>query len=161
MRKTRTDPPGRQRNSDRMQEERKSGHVSRPRTYVDDYLLIRVQHSDESTRTVFASTSVVSDHAQCLIRRWGEELPCRFPRKNADWVATSDALTKSITSSRSRCPTSPWSTAISRCSRPVSPRLASSLEPSSTAGIVACQMMSSLPNDSTCINLLLRNLQCL
>ena len=59
--------------------------------YVDDYLLIRVHHSDDKTALI-ASASLASDHVPLFGP--GEEgvTPILGPKKSTGWDTTIDAL---------------------------------------------------------------------
>ena len=64
--------------------------------YVDDYLLIRVQHLSDNTALI-ASASLASDH----VRLFGPEegvTPILAPKKSTDWDTTVDALGFTINS---------------------------------------------------------------
>lgn len=60
--------------------------------YVDDYLMIRVQHSDDDTTAQTMSASLGSGH----VRMFGSEevgaTPIQAPNKNTDWDTKIDAL---------------------------------------------------------------------
>ena len=60
--------------------------------YVDDYLLIKVLHSDDDTIALTASASLASDHVRLFGQ--GEEgaTPILAPQKSTDWDNTIDAL---------------------------------------------------------------------
>ena len=60
--------------------------------YVDDYLLIRVQHSDDDKTALIVSASLASDHVRLFGS--GEEgvPPSLAPKKNTNWDSKIDAL---------------------------------------------------------------------
>ena len=60
--------------------------------YVDEYLLIRVQHSVDEKPALIASASLASDHLRLFGP--GEEgvTPILAPKKSTDWDATIDGL---------------------------------------------------------------------
>ena len=72
------------------------GEISDPffaTVYVDDYLLIKVRHSDDDKTALIASASLASDD----VRLFGPEeeegvTPISAPKKSTDWDATIDAL---------------------------------------------------------------------
>ena len=66
--------------------------------YVDDYLLIRVQHSDDDQTALIASAPIASDHV-CLFGP-GEEgvSPILGPEKITNRDSTIDALRLHINS---------------------------------------------------------------
>ena len=59
--------------------------------YVDDYLLVRVQHTDDKTALI-PSTTLACDHVRLFGP--GEEgvTPILASKKNTDWDTTIDAL---------------------------------------------------------------------
>ena len=59
--------------------------------YVDDYLLTRVQHSDDDNTVLIASASLAWD--QMRLFGPGEEgvKPILAPKKSTDWDTTIDA----------------------------------------------------------------------
>ena len=59
--------------------------------YVDDYLLVRVQRSDDKT-ALMASASLASDHTSFLGPGEQEVSPIFAPKKNTNWDSTIDAL---------------------------------------------------------------------
>ena len=66
--------------------------------HVDDYLLIKVQHSDAGTNDLIASASLASDHVR-LIGPWEEGVtPILAPNKSAQRDAMIDALGFTINS---------------------------------------------------------------
>ena len=60
--------------------------------YVDDFLLVRVQHADDDRTALTASASLASDHVRLFGP--GEEgaTPILAPKKSTDWDTTIDAL---------------------------------------------------------------------
>ena len=68
--------------------------------YVDDYLLIRVQHSDDKTALI-ASASLASDHVP-LFGPGEEGVTPIFDPKITDWDSTIDALGLAINSHTTR-----------------------------------------------------------
>ena len=66
--------------------------------YVDDYLLIKVQHSDDDTTALIASASLASDHVRLFGP--GEEGVTLIlaPHKSTNWDTTIDALGFTINS---------------------------------------------------------------
>ena len=60
--------------------------------YVDDYLLIQVQRSDDDKTALIASASLASDHVRLFGQ--GEEgvPPIIAPKKSTKWDTTIDAL---------------------------------------------------------------------
>ena len=66
--------------------------------YVDDYVLIRVHHSDDDKTALTASASLASDHVRLF--RPGEvgETPVLANKKSTDWELTIDALGFNINS---------------------------------------------------------------
>ena len=60
--------------------------------YVDEYLLVRVQHADDGRTALTASASLASDHVRLFGR--GEEgaTPVLAPKKSTDWDTTTDTL---------------------------------------------------------------------
>ena len=58
--------------------------------YVDDYLLIKVQHSDDDTTALIASASLASDHVPLLGQGGESETPILVPKKSTDRDATID-----------------------------------------------------------------------
>ena len=65
---------------------------------VDDYLLIKVQHSDDDKTALIGSASLASDHVRLFGP--GEEgvTPILAPKKSRDWDTTIDALGFTINS---------------------------------------------------------------
>jgi len=77
------------------------GEISDPfftTVYVDDYLLIRVQHSDDDKSALTASATLASDHVRLFCP--GEEgvTPILAPKKSTDWDSKIDALGFTINS---------------------------------------------------------------
>ena len=66
--------------------------------YVDDYLRIRVQHSDDDTSALTASASLASDHVRLFGP--GEEgvTPILAPKKSTDWNTEIEALGLTVNS---------------------------------------------------------------
>ena len=66
--------------------------------YVDDYFLIKVQHTDNGTTALIASASLTSDHVRLLGR--GEEgvTPTIALKKRTERDTTIDALGFTINS---------------------------------------------------------------
>ena len=60
--------------------------------YTDDYLMIKVQHSDDDPTALIASASLASHHVRLFGQ--GEEgvTPILAPKKIANWDTTIDAL---------------------------------------------------------------------
>ena len=65
---------------------------------IDDYLLIKVQHSDDDTTALIASASLASDHVRFFGP--GEEgvIPSLAPNKSTDGDTRNDALGFTINS---------------------------------------------------------------
>ena len=77
------------------------GEISYPfftTVYVDDYILIRVQHSDDEKTALIASASLASAHVH--LGGPGEEGVTLIlaPKKSTDWVSTINALGCTINS---------------------------------------------------------------
>ena len=68
--------------------------------YVDDYqyLVIRVQHSDDDKTALIASASLASDHVRFFGPREKGMSPILAPKKSANWDSTIDALGFTINS---------------------------------------------------------------
>ena len=66
--------------------------------YVDDYLQVRVQHSDNNTTALVASASLGSDHVGLWCPEEVEVSPILAPKKSTDWDTTIDALGFTISS---------------------------------------------------------------
>ena len=60
--------------------------------YVDDYLQVRVQHSDDDTTALIASASLGSDHVRLFVRGEVGVTPILDLKKSTDWDTTIDAL---------------------------------------------------------------------
>ena len=60
--------------------------------YVDEYLLIRVQHSDNAKTALTASASQASDHVRLFGPGEVGEAPMLALKKSIDWDTTIDAL---------------------------------------------------------------------
>ena len=56
--------------------------------YVDDCLLIRVQHSDDGKSALIASASHASDHVRLSGPREEGVTPILSPKKSSDWDTT-------------------------------------------------------------------------
>ena len=65
--------------------------------YVDDYLLIREQHSDDD-RALIASASLASDHVRLFGPGEDGVTPILAPKKNTDGDTTIDVLGFTINS---------------------------------------------------------------
>ena len=65
---------------------------------VDDYLLIRVQHSVDDKTALIASASLASDHVRLVGPVEEGVTPTLAPKKRTDWDATIDALGFTINS---------------------------------------------------------------
>ena len=59
--------------------------------YVDDYLQVRVQHSDDDTTAIIASASLGSEHVTLFGPRQVGMTPFLVPKKSTDWDTTIDA----------------------------------------------------------------------
>ena len=72
--------------------------------YIDDYLLIKVQHSDDDMTALTASASLTSDHVRLFGQ--GEEgvTPILAPEKSTDWDTAVDAFGFAIYSHTIRIP---------------------------------------------------------
>ena len=70
--------------------------------YVDNYLLIRVQLSDDDQTALITSVSLASDHVRVVGP--GEEgvSPLLAPKKSTNWDSTIDALGLTINSHTTR-----------------------------------------------------------
>ena len=66
--------------------------------YVDDYLQVRVQHSDDDTTAIIASASLGSNHVRLFGPGEVGVTPILAPRKLTDWDTTIDALGFTISS---------------------------------------------------------------
>ena len=66
--------------------------------YVDDYLLMRVQHSDHDASALTASASLASDHVRLFGPGQTGATPIPAPKKSTDWNTTIDALGFTINS---------------------------------------------------------------
>ena len=60
--------------------------------YVNDYLQVRVHHSDDDTAAKNASASVGSDHVRLFGPGVARVTPILALKKRADWDTTIDAL---------------------------------------------------------------------
>ena len=60
--------------------------------YVDDYLLIRVQHSDDDKTALIASASLASSHVRLIGPGEERVTPILAPKKSTNWDTTIDAL---------------------------------------------------------------------
>ena len=60
--------------------------------YVDDYLQVRVQHSDHDTTALIASSSLGSNHVRLFGPGEVGVTPILVPKKSTDWDTTIDAL---------------------------------------------------------------------
>ena len=73
----------------------RGGGVSDPffaTVYVDDYLLMAVQHSDDDATALTASASLASDHVRLFGPGETGVTPTLAPKKSTDWNTTIDAL---------------------------------------------------------------------
>ena len=70
--------------------------------YVDDYLQLRVQHSDDDTSAKISSVALGSDHVRLFGRRKVGVTPIPAPQTNTDWDTTIDALSFTINSHTTR-----------------------------------------------------------
>ena len=66
--------------------------------YVDDYLLIKVQHSDDDTTALIASASLTSDHVRLFGQGGAGVTPILAPKKSTNWATTIDTLAFTINS---------------------------------------------------------------
>ena len=66
--------------------------------YVDNYLLIRVQHSDDDRSALIASSSLASDHVRLFGPGEDGVTLILAPKKSTDWDTTIDALGFTINS---------------------------------------------------------------
>ena len=66
--------------------------------YVDNYLLIRVQHSDDDRSALIASASLASDRVHLFGPGEDGVTPILAPKKSTDWGITIDALGFTINS---------------------------------------------------------------
>ena len=66
--------------------------------YVDDYLQVRVQHSDDDTTALIASASLGSDHVRLFGPGEVRVTPTLTPKKSTDCDTTIDALGFTISS---------------------------------------------------------------
>ena len=66
--------------------------------YVEDYLLIRVQHSDDDRSALIASSSLASHHVRLFGPGDDGVTPILVPKKSTDWDTTIDALCFTINS---------------------------------------------------------------
>ena len=66
--------------------------------YVDDYLQIRVQHSEDDLTALIASASLGSDHVRLFGPGEAGVTPILAPKKSTDWDTTIDALGFTINS---------------------------------------------------------------
>ena len=66
--------------------------------YVDDYLLTRVQHSDDDRSALIASSSLASDHVRLFGPGEDGVTLILAPKKSTDWDTTIDALGFTINS---------------------------------------------------------------
>ena len=83
--------------------------------YVDDYLLMRVQHSDHDTTALTASASLASDHVRIFGPGETGATPFLGPKKSIDWDTTIDGLGFTINSHNLRISLTPEKTeAIAR-----------------------------------------------
>ena len=65
---------------------------------LDDYLQVRVQHSDDDTTALIASASLGSDHVRLFGQVEVGLTPILAPKKSMDWDTTIDALGFTISS---------------------------------------------------------------
>ena len=72
--------------------------------YVDDYLLMRVQHSDHDTTALTASASLASDHVRIFGPGETGATPLLAPKTSTDWNTTIDVLGFTINSHTIRLP---------------------------------------------------------
>ena len=105
--------------------------------YVDDYLLIRVQRSDNDKTALTASAPLTSDHVRLFGP--GEEgvTPILAPKKSKDWNTTIDVLGFTVSSHKMRISFPRKADAITRLLRdqwPTSRRQAKTRDVLSMAG---------------------------
>ena len=60
--------------------------------YAEDYLLIKVQHSDDDTTALIASASLTSDHVRLFGPGEESVTPILAPKNSTDWHTTINAL---------------------------------------------------------------------
>ena len=65
---------------------------------MDDYLLIRVQHSDDARSALIASASRASDHVRLFGPGKDGVTPILAPKQSTDWDTRIDALGFTINS---------------------------------------------------------------
>ena len=70
--------------------------------YVDDYLQVRVQHSDDDTTAFIAAASLGSDHVRLVGPGEVGVTSILAPKKSTDWDTTIDALGFTISSHTTR-----------------------------------------------------------
>ena len=66
--------------------------------HVDDYLQVRVQHSDDDTTALVASASLGSYHVRLFGRGEVGVIPILAPQESTDWGTTINALGFTISS---------------------------------------------------------------
>ena len=72
--------------------------------YVDDYLLVKVQHSDDDRSALIASAFLASDHVRLFGPGEDGVTPIQAPKARTDWDTMIDALEFTITSHTLRSP---------------------------------------------------------